>query len=341
MAKAEQLPSGSWRIRVYDKDTKKRVSFTSTQPGKAGKNEVELMAREYLAGLKQKKEKGKTVGECIDEYIESKGNILAPATIYNYKNLKKYYLIGLCDCYVSEITSTTIQSYINQLALSKTASTVRSAHQLLTAVLDIYAPDLRIKTTLPKSKPKEKVLPDAKDVLKVIMGTNIELPCLIAMWCTLRASEVCALKKSDIKGRTILVHDTLVTIGNDNILQHKTKTEKSTRYVRLPQRILDLIDELPPEQDYLTTLSRKKLYNRFVYLLEKNNMPHMSFHELRHLSASIMHLLNIPEKYAMERGGWSSPTVMKDVYLHTFSKEREMVDDKIDKFFEDIIDSLE
>ena len=46
MAKAKQLPSGSWRVRVYDSDLKKQVSFTSSLPGKAGKAEAELMARE-------------------------------------------------------------------------------------------------------------------------------------------------------------------------------------------------------------------------------------------------------------------------------------------------------
>ena len=49
---------------------------------------------------------------------------------------------------------------------------------------------------------------------------------------------------------------------------------------------------------------------------------------------------DIPDKYAMERGGWSSDHVMKSVYQHTFTKEREAVDDKIDDFFNSIIETL-
>ena len=49
-----------------------------------------------------------------------------------------------------------------------------------------------------------------------------------------------------------------------------------------------------------------------------------------------MAMLNIPEKYAQERGGWKTPFVMKNVSMHTFSKERIAVDDKIDNFFEKI-----
>lgn len=63
----------------------------------------------------------------------------------------------------------------------------------------------------------------------------------------------------------------------------------------------------------------------------------MTFHDLRHLNASIMALLRIPDKYAQERGGWSSDRVMKRVYTHTFSEEREKVDETIDHYFEDLL----
>jgi hypothetical protein len=50
--------------------------------------------------------------------------------------------------------------------------------------------------------------------------------------------------------------------------------------------------------------------------------------------------LNIPDKYAMERGGWSSPSVMKSVYQHTFSAEREAIEDKIDNYFNGLLDTI-
>ena len=59
MPSAQELPSGSWRCRVYDKELKKQVSFISKLPDKAGKAEAETMAREYILGKRQKREKGK------------------------------------------------------------------------------------------------------------------------------------------------------------------------------------------------------------------------------------------------------------------------------------------
>ena len=47
-----------------------------------------------------------------------------------------------------------------------------------------------------------------------------------------------------------------------------------------------------------------------------------------------MLMLGVPDKYAMERGGWSTPNTLKNVYQHTFSDEHKQVDKKIDEFFE-------
>lgn len=340
MATAKQLPSGSWRVRVYDKETGKYVSFTSKLPGKAGKNEAELMAREYQLGLKEKAAKGRTVGECIDEYIALKENILSPTTIESYRKERRNSLAGLCHISVKELTATDIQAHINKLALSKSAKTVRNAHGLLVSVLNVYAPELYIKTTLPKPQKKIKQLPDVRDVLKVVIGSEIELPCLLAMWCSLRMSEIRGAKKSDIKDGILTVRDTVVTVAGEHIEKHSTKTVDSTRSIALPERVQALISALPPEQDKLTPLTGQAIYKRFTRLLAAKGIEPMTFHDLRHMNASVMLALGIPDKYAMERGGWSSPHIMKAVYQHTFSAERQAADKKIDDYFESLLDSI-
>ena len=340
MAKAHQLPSGSWRVQVYDSQLKKTVSFTSKLPGKAGKAEAELMAREYQLGVRQKIENGKTVGECIDEYIQLKENILSPTTIDGYRRAKKNNLAELCDIYIKNLTANDIQAHINKLALTKSPKTIRNAHGLLVSVLNVYAPDMRIRSTLPKVQKKIKQLPEVRDVLKAIYGSEIELPCLLAMWGSLRMSEVRGARKSDIKGNILVIHKTVVTVDGEHIEKESTKTVESTRLVHLSERVQSLINALPNNQDELTLLSGQAIYKRFVHLLEVHGVRHMTFHDLRHMDASIMAMLNIPEKYALERGGWSSPHVMKSVYQHTFSNERQAVEEKIDDYFNSIYDTI-
>lgn len=340
MATARQLKSGSWFVRVYDNELKKQVCFTSKLQGKAGKAEAELMAREYQLGRKQKAQQGKTVGECIDEYINLKENVLSPTTIAEYRRCRKNELDELCHINLKDLTATKVQEHINKLSINKKPKTVRNAHGLLAAALNVFAPDLRLRTTLPKPQKKIKQLPTVQEVMGAVVGTDIELPCLLAMWCSLRMSEVRGAKKSDIKDGVLTIHSTVVRVNNMDVEKEATKTFDSTRQIRLPERLQRLIAALPAEQDNITTLTAQALYMRFSRLLQRKGIQHMSFHDLRHMNASVMLALGIPDKYAMERGGWSSPAVLKSVYQHTFTAEREAADNKIDSYFNDVLATI-
>lgn len=329
MAKAKKLPSGNWRVQVYANG--QRRSFTAPT-----KKEAELIALEWLNG-KRGESDCRTVGECIDDYIKAKENILSPSTIDGYKRWKRNCLDSLCGIHLDRLTPMHVQKAMNELALTKSAKTVRNAHGLLVSVLGVYAPEIRLKTTLPPLQKKIKQLPPVEEVLRAVIGTDIELPCMLAIWCGMRMSEIRGAKKSDIKDNVLTIHSTIVTIDGEHIEKEGTKTFDSTRQLKLPGYIMELINDLPDKQEFLTTLSGQAIYKRFSRLLEANDIEHMTFHELRHMNASVMLALGIPDKYAMERGGWSSPNIMKSVYQHTFSTERENADRIVDKFFENLV----
>lgn len=110
-----------------------------------------------------------------------------------------------------------------------------------------------------------------------------------------------------------------------------------TRKLAIPPYIMELIEKTDAYKEgsgYIETRSVTAIGCRFRRVLEKAGVPHMTFHQLRHMNASVMAALNIPEKYAQERGGWKTPHTMKRVYQHTFSKERQEVDKMMDDFFE-------
>ncbi len=91
------------------------------------------------------------------------------------------------------------------------------------------------------------------------------------------------------------------------------------------------------EDEFIVQMEYQTLRSKFYKLLAEYNY-HMTFHNLRHLSASVMLMLNIPDKYAMERGGWSTNSTLKSVYQHTFSEERKQVDKKINDYFNRLIE---
>ena len=51
-----------------------------------------------------------------------------------------------------------------------------------------------------------------------------------------------------------------------------------------------------------------------------------------------MLMIGVPNKYAMECGGWSTDNVLKSVYQQAFSSERIKVDKMIDDYFNGIIE---
>ena len=69
MATAKKLPSGSYRVRAYDKATGKYKSFTAKT-----KKEAELMAAEWL-NEKVHTDNEMTLWQTAENYINKKSNI--------------------------------------------------------------------------------------------------------------------------------------------------------------------------------------------------------------------------------------------------------------------------
>lgn len=75
----------------------------------------------------------------------------------------------------------------------------------------------------------------------------------------------------------------------------------------------------------------------FVPISVLFTIPHFTIHSLRHANASAMLKLNIPDKYAMERMGHSTPNMLKQVYQHIFRDEQTKVANKMNDYFNDIL----
>lgn len=337
MAKAKKLPSGSWRVNLYigTDYAGKRIykSFTADT-----KKEAEFLAAKYNLTRKEKP-KDVTVGDAIDGYIASKENVLSPTTIAGYQRIRKNNMQRIMNVPLQKLTSMIVQAEINREATHLSPKTLRNAHGLLSAAVTMYMPDFVLRTTLPAKQHKLKSLPEPAEVLKAVAGSEVELPVLLAMWLGMRLSEIQGLRFEDISTDGILsITHVRVAVNTHFVEKDTTKTYNSTRQLRVPPEILEKIRALPhtSEAEHVFNFPRGGIYSRFRRLIRKAGLSEMSFHDLRHMNASIMVALGVPDKYAMERGGWSSNGTLQNVYQHTFSEERENVDDRIDNFFRKI-----
>ena len=138
MAKAKQLPSGSWRCRatLTDSDGNKVTkSFTAETARKA-----ETMARMWQDGFMEKENEkathGVTLGEAIDNYIETcRCAGMSPSTIKAYVSCRKNAYPLIENKPIRKLTVQDIQRQIN--ARSKTCSpkTMRNNVNLIHAAL--------------------------------------------------------------------------------------------------------------------------------------------------------------------------------------------------------------
>ncbi len=338
MATAKKLPSGAYRCLVFDgKDASgKRVykSFTADT-----KKEAEFLASQYLTDKdsRKKKKSDELFSDGVKRYITDKEAVLSPATIRGYRNIERMLLKDFpyfCAMKKSDIEQEHIQNVINEISKTKSPKTVRNYHGLISAVM---GKELILDTTMPQKIMPELYIPadeEIKALIKAVEGTELEIPVLLGAFGMMRRGEICALNaRKDIKGNTIHVHQSLV-LGDDKKWHLKPpKTTSSDRYIEVPQFVIDKIKKA----GHITTLNPHSLSIMFQRVLERNNLQHFRFHDLRHYSASIRHALGIPDAYIMADGGWSSDKVLKAVYRHAMSDRKKEMSNKANSHFESLL----
>lgn len=343
MAHAKQLKSGSWRVQVYagkDENGKNMYkSFTASTERKAN-----LAAMEWQEHYKQieSDNTNMTLDEAMQKYINMKNNILSPATIRGYENIRKNKFKAIMQKRLNRISQQDIQRAINTEAEKSSAKTIANQYGLLSAVLHEYRPDFNIKITLPQKVPYEAHTLDGEQIAKllnVIQGDEAEIPILLAVWMGLRRSELLGLKWDciDTKKRILTVKAALVPDKDNNMVEKGPKSVKSNRKIRIPIYINEKLKATGKGNDHVVTLAGDTIRKRLQRFCVKAGIPKVRLHDLRHTMASVGALLNIGDKYMMERGGWSNSATMKNIYQHTIESEKHTVDDEIDNYFLNLI----
>lgn len=346
MAKAKKLPSGSWRCQVYDHTEevlqpdgtikKKRIykSFTCDDPSPKGKRRCEAEAAAYAAEketfISSDKAgfKNMTLGQAMDNYIDNRSAVLSPGTIREYKRSRRQDLQELMQIKLYDLTREEVQAAINRESLSHSAKSIRNMHGLLSAVLHTYRPDFALNTKLPQKSRPDIYVPTDNDIqtlIQYLRGNEMEIPVLLAAFGPMRRGEICALCYEDISDNIVHVCHALILDENKNWIMKTPKTYTSDRYIEFPNFI---IKKIGSGTGRIVQMSPNALSSRFSHILKNAGIPHFRFHDLRHYCASIQHALGVPDVYIMQRGGWASDAVLKNVYRHVMNdrtKEMNMI----------------
>ena len=112
-------------------------------------------------------------------------------------------------------------------------------------------------------------------------GMKYKLPIMLAIWLSLRASEILGLKWTDINGDYIHIQRTVAT-GTAGPVEKRTKTYRNTRTIHISAYIKQLLDAQPYAKEHVINMSEKAICSGFVRICQKQGLPHFRFHDLRH-----------------------------------------------------------
>lgn len=324
--KATKLPSGNYRVqlRFGEDENGKRMSKSFTA---ATEWEALKLAEEYK-NCKNMPNKI-TVREALNNYIEAKRNVIAPATLHGYESIAKNRMKSLQNRIITELTKIDIQRAINfEAERGLGYKSIKSAYDLIRSsskLFDVELPSIK-QFTLPPKSVKTEDLPDLDKLLNIIIGSSVELPCMLAVWCGgMRMSEIRGLQFRDIcdnqNGRFIKVRRAKVCINGHDVLSDRNKTYLSTRDIPLSDYIYNLIKAIPhsSDTDFIINENYGAIKRRYDRLLKKHGIK-MTFHELRAQFATTMNLLGVEKEVLQSLGGWSNSKVLDEVYIRTPKK---------------------
>lgn len=332
--KIEKLPSGNYFCRL-------RLGGVSVPITAATEAECRRRAEYEKAAFLTKKKRftsasKKTLGEILDDYIESRRNVLSPSTLEGYANIRRNRFKLAMGMSVERINW---QKSINNECATVSEKTVRNAFGLICAALS-YASIEVPKVRLPARKKPDGAFLDAEQVVRlldIIRDTEDEIPILLGLH-SLRASEIYGLTWDDIDllNMTITISETVVRGENGYVRKQTTKTMESARIIEIfIPRLAELLAEKQAKRSVqIIDVPQRTLYKHIMRICAENNLPQIGIHGLRRSFASLAFAVGLKERETMQIGGWSDPKIMHEHYIKLSAMQRKKAQEKLTSFFE-------
>lgn len=173
-------------------------------------------------------------------------------------------------------------------------------------------------------------------LLQKLKGHKLEAFILIAGMCGLRRGELLGLTWDDIdlKNGVIRVEKNVIPT-KDGIETKDPKTKKSKRIIAIPNAIIPTLKRLRGVGPILTKINGCQYHpgtvsRMFREFLDKNGLPRIRIHDLRHFNATMMLKYGITEREAQERLGHSNGQMTKK-YQHILKEMDWNAADKLNK----------
>ena len=358
-ATAKMLPSGNWRIQVYKNGQIK--SFTAPTARQA-----EKMAEIWKQEQSDKYKSGMTVGDALDEYIETcKAQKYSPSTIREYSARRRNSFTAIESKPISKLTFLDVQRQMDARAKTHSPKTVKNDLSLLTVVCANYAPQLdlsRIRIAkVPKRKKLllEETLPvDALNAAVQMYGKGeFYAYLLLIFFAGLRPSESYALLWSDISTEPItqiapdrsayqvgIISVSKATVrGIDGYSQKDTKTDAGQRTVTVAWAVIEELQAAVYRKETtekVFTMKPNSVSWRWRQIRKGMGADALRYYDLRHYYATEVASSGASEEELASRMGHSTSAFSHAVYVELFAGKRNAVNAVLTGLQTDTITSI-
>lgn len=325
--KVEQLPSGTYRVRIMIDG--QRYTFTDKDK-KRVKAKAASFADEHREAVDNP-----TFSQAMDKYIDVRMKQRSASTIRGYDGIRRTLVIrfpDFCNKRLANIRQSDVQRIVDEL--DRSPKTTRNYVGFIQAVTGT-----KYNLIMPQSVKPNVRIPSDMEIAGLIrvaedMYPDLVIPVMLGAFGPLRRGEICALTLDDFEGDFVnITKDVIKDKDGKFILKKVPKTVESNRKIKLPHFVVARVRE----QGYVTKLSPDNISTYFRRMQQRIGLEDVyNFHSTRHYCVSTLHANGLPDAYIMERGGWSTPDVLIYVYRHTISDETSALTDRALNHFDSV-----
>lgn len=318
--------------------------------------EAKEARREFLAHKEQNElvtpENG-NLGDVVEEWLATIAKPrVAYTTYYGYEQIVRNHILKdkISKLPMEDVRARDIQQYYARMLRRVSPNTVIKHRDLLRSVFDYavrmqYAYRNYVDETIPPTKARREpsvYTPEQLQALfEAMRGTWMEVVVYIAAYLGLRREEIAGLKwKSvDFNNGAILVCDARTAAGSV-IVDKDTKTTSSYRKLQMPDTLREvLLAELRKQEEWRKVFGAEYhdsgyvvqhedgrprrpnyLSAKFKDIIDKNKLPHITLHGLRHTFASLANQSGATLFDTSKALGHSSPDITGRIYTHMLTR---------------------
>lgn len=254
-----------------------------------------------------------TFEQAVLQYISIKDKVLSPATVNGYESILRNLSSRFKALKIDKIDNLSIQREINEYSINRSPKTVRNASGLITVVMKLYSPDLKVHIKLPQKKKTKLYFPtddDVKRILEYAKGSAYEIVLKLAVY-GLRRSELLCIDKNTINGN-ILTIDTARVSNGKKFVTKTTKTTSSTRQIYIDDVLAAQISQM----EHPFAMYPNDILRYLHRVQDRLEIPRFRLHDLRHYYVSMAHQLGVPDAIIAQTVGHANTSTTRAIYLH-------------------------